>query len=162
MNHMKINKGYIAVGLIIAFTLFFELAAHADEYDEATTMSFRQPVQIPGQVLPAGTYFFKLVDSSSDRNLVQIFNADRTVLYATLQTIPTERQEPTGNTVVALAEQGSAQPEALLKWFYPGRETGNEFLYPKQTEKELAQAKQDTIVVNRTTASNSDATSAGN
>ena len=159
---MRINKGYIAVGLVIAFTLFFELAAHADEYDEATTMTFSQPVQIPGQVLPAGTYLFKLVDSSSDRNLVQIFNADRTVLYATLQTIPTERQEPTGNTVVALAEQGTAQPEALLKWFYPGRETGNEFVYSKQTEKELAQAKQDTIVVSRTTASNSDAASAGN
>ena len=159
---MKINKGYIAVGLIIAFTLFFELAAHADEYDEATTMTFSQPVQIPGQVLPAGTYFLELIDSSSDRNLVQIFNADRTVLYATLQTIPTERQEPTGNTVVTLAEQGTEKPEALLKWFYPGRETGNEFVYSKQTEKELAQAKQETIVVNRTTASNSDATGAGN
>ena len=159
---MKINKGYIAVGLVIAFTLFFELAAHADEYDEATTMTFSQPVQIPGQVLPAGTYFLELIDSSSDRNLVQIFNADRTVLYATLQTIPTERQEPTGNTVVTLAEQGTEKPEALLKWFYPGRETGNEFVYSKQTEKELAQAKQETIVVNRTTASNSDATGAGN
>ena len=159
---MKINKGYIAVGLIVAFTLFFELAAHADEYDEATTMTFSQPVQIPGQVLPAGTYFLELIDSSSDRNLVQIFNADRTVLYATLQTIPTERQEPTGNTVVTLAEQGTEKPEALLKWFYPGRETGNEFVYSKQTEKELAQAKQETIVVNRTTASNSDATGAGN
>jgi len=159
---MKINKGYIAIGLIIAFTLFFELAAHADEYDEATTMTFSQPVQIPGQVLPAGTYFLKLVDSPSDRNLVQIFNEDRTVLYATLQTIPTERQEPTGNTVVTLAEQGTEKPEALLKWFYPGRETGNEFVYSKQTERELAQGKQETIVVNRTMASNSDATGAGN
>ena len=159
---MKINKGYIAVGLVIAFTLFFELAAHADEYDEATTMTFSQPVQIPGHVLPAGTYFFKLVDSSSDRNLVQVFNADRTVVVATLQTIPTERREPTGNTVVSLAERGTGHPEALLKWFYPGRETGNEFVYSKQTEKELAQAKQDTIVVNRTMASNSDTTSAGN
>ena len=28
---MKINKGYIVAGLIIAFSLFFELAAHADE-----------------------------------------------------------------------------------------------------------------------------------
>lgn len=159
---MKINKGYIAVGLIIAFTLFFELAAHADEYDEATTLTFSQPVQIPGQVLPAGTYLFRLVDISSDRNLVQIFNADRTVLYATLQTNTTERQEPTGDTVVALAEQGTGQPAALLKWFYPGRETGNEFVYPKQTEKVLAQAKQETVVANRATASNSDAVSAGN
>ena len=159
---MKINKGYIAVGLIIAFTLFFELAAHADESDQATTITFSQPIQIPGQVLPAGTYLFKLADSNSNQNIVQVFNADGTVLYATLQTIATERQEPTGHTMVALAEQGAGQPDALLKWFYPGRETGNEFVYPTQKEKELAQDKQLTIVANHPTVSNSDTTGAGN
>src|SRR3981081_2276445 len=159
---MKINKSYIAIGLIIAFTLFFELAAHADESDQATTITFSQPIQIPGQVLPAGTYLFKLADSNSNQKIVQIFNADRTALYATLQTIATERQEPTGHTVVALAKQGAGQPDALLKWFYPGRETGNEFLYPTQKEKELAQDRQQTIVANHPTVSNSDATGAGN
>jgi hypothetical protein len=159
---MKINKGYIAVGLIIAFALFFELAAHADESDQATIITFSQPVQIPGRILPAGTYFFKLADRDSNLNLVQIFNADRTVLYATLQTIATDRQEPTGDTAVALAEQGAGQPVALLKWFYPGNETGNEFLYPKHIEKELAQDKHETIVANQPTVSNSDATGAGN
>jgi hypothetical protein len=159
---MKINKGYIAVGLIIAFTLFFELAAHADESDQATTITFSEPIQIPGQVLPAGTYLFKLANSDSDRNIVQVFNADRTVLYATLQTIATDRQEPTGHTVVSLAEQGAGQPNALLKWFYPGRETGNEFLYPEQKEKELAQDKQQTIVANQPTVSNSDIAGVGN
>ena len=159
---MKNNKGYIVVGLIIAFSLFFELAAHADESDQSTTITFSQPIQIPGQVLPAGTYLFKLADGDSDQNIVQIFNADRTVLYATLQTIATDRQEPTGHTVVALAKQGAGQPDALLKWFYPGREIGNEFLYPTQKEKELAQDKQQTIVANHPTVSNSDATGAGN
>src|SRR5712692_5361347 len=159
---MKINKGYIAVGLIIAFSLFFELAAHADESDQATTITFSEPIQIPGQVLPAGSYLFKFANSDSDRNIVQVFNADRTVLYATLQTIATERQEPTGHTVVALAEQGAGQPDVLLKWFYPGRETGNEFLYPRQKEKDLAQDKQQTIVANHPTVSNSDTTGAGN
>jgi hypothetical protein len=159
---MKINKGYIAVGLIIAFSLFFELAAHADESDQSTTITFNQPIQIPGQVLPAGTYLFKLADSNSNQNIVQVFNADRTVLYATLQTITTERQEPTGHTVVALAEQGAGQPDVLLKWFYPGREIGNEFVYPGQKEKELAQDKQQTIVANHPTVSNSDTTGTGN
>jgi hypothetical protein len=84
---MKINKGYIVLGLIIAFFLFFELAAHADEFDQATTITFSEPIQIPGQVLPAGTYLFKLADGDSNQNIVQIFNADRTVLYATVQTI---------------------------------------------------------------------------
>ena len=159
---MKINKGYIVVGLIIAFSLFFGLAAHADESDQSTTITFSQPIQIPGQVLPAGAYLFKLEDSNSNQNIVQVFNADGTVLYATLQTIAAERQEPTGHTMVALAEQGAGQPDALLKWFYPGRETGNEFVYPTQKEKELAQDRQQTIVANHPTVSNSDANGAGN
>ncbi len=158
---MKINRVYIAAGLIVALSLFMGLVAHADESDEATTITFSQPIQIPGQVLPAGSYLFKLA-SSDDLNVVQVFNADRTVLYATLQTIPTERPEPTDHIAVALAEQGAGQPDVLLKWFYPGRETGNEFLYPKQKEKELAQDKQQTVVADRPTASNSDATGAGN
>jgi hypothetical protein len=159
---MKINKGYIAVGLIIAFTLIFELAAHADEFDQATTITFSEPMQIPGQVLPAGTYLFKLANRDSDLNTVQVFNADRTVLYATLHTIETDRQEPTGDVVVALAEPGAGQPDALLKWFYPGLETGHEFVYPNQKEKELAQDKQQTIVANHRTVADSDASGAGN
>ena len=158
---MRLNKSYIAIGLIIAFALFFELAAYADESDQATTITFSQPIQIPGQVLPAGTYLFKLA-SGDDLNVVQIFNAGRTVLYATLQTVATDRPEPTDHTVVALAEQGTEQPDVLLKWFYPGRETGNEFLYPKQKEKELAQDKQQTVLANHPTVSNSDASGAGN
>jgi Protein of unknown function (DUF2911) len=158
---MGINKSYIAVGLIIALSLFFGLAAHADEADESTTITFSQPIQIPGRVLPAGTYVFKLA-SADELNVVQVFNADRTVLYATLQTIATDRPEPTDHTVVALAEQGAGQPDVLLKWFYPGRETGKEFLYPQQKEKELAQDKQQTVMATRPTVSNSDATGAGN
>ena len=159
---MKISKSYIVVGLIIAFSLFFELAAHADELDQATTITFSAPIQIPGKVLPAGSYLFKLANDDSDRNIVQIFNGDRTVLYATLQTVPALRQEPTGHTVVALAEQGVGQPDALVKWFYPGDETGHEFVYSGQKEKELAQDTQRTIVVDQPTVSNSDATGAGN
>jgi hypothetical protein len=159
---MRINKGYIVAGLIIAFSLFFELAAHADESDQATTITFSQPIQIPGQVLPAGSYLFKLADGDPDQNIVQIFNADRTVLYATLQTAATQRPEPADHTVVALVEKGTGEPHALLKWFYPGRETGNEFLYPTQMEKELAHDKQQTIMADQPMVSNSDAAGAGN
>jgi Protein of unknown function (DUF2911) len=158
---MKINKSYIALGLILAFSLFFGLAAHADESDRSTTLTFSQPIQIPGKVLPAGTYLFKLA-STDDLNVVQIFNANRTVLYATLQTVSTDRPEPTDHTVVAVAEQGAGQPDVLLKWFYPGLETGNEFVYPKQKERELAQDKKQTVVANQPTVLDSDAMGAGN
>jgi hypothetical protein len=153
---MKINKRYIAVGMIIAFTLLFELAAHADESDQATTITFNQPIQIPGQVLPAGTYSLKLLNNNSDQNVVQIFNSDQTHLYATLQTIAAERQEPTGDTVITLAEQGGGKPDALLKWFYPGLDTGHEFVYSGQQEKQLAQDTQQTIVANQSSNANSE------
>jgi hypothetical protein len=159
---MKINKGYIAVGLVIAFALFFELAAHADESDEATTMSFSQPVQVPGQVLPAGTYLFELADHGAEPNVVQIFSSDRTVLYGTFLTIATQRREPAGDTTVTLAEPESGGTPVLVKWFYPGRDIGNEFVYSKQAEKELARDSQHTIVAAQTSTSNSDSTEAGN
>ena len=143
---MKTNKAYFLIGLIIASALFFEVAAHADEYDLTTKLTFSQPVQIPGKVLPAGTYLFKLANTN-DRHIVQVFNSDGIVLYATLMAIPTERREPTGDSVVTFAEQGDGQPEALVTWFYPGETTGNEFVYSKQVEKQLAQDKQQTVEV---------------
>ena len=60
----------------------FSPAAKADEWNRKTTMTFSGPVEIPGVhlkgwgVLPAGTYVFKILDSQSDRHIVQIFSAD--------------------------------------------------------------------------------------
>jgi Protein of unknown function (DUF2911) len=142
---MKIHKSYIAVGMILAFTLFFELAAHADESDQATQITFSQPIQVPGQILPAGTYLFKLVNSD-ELNMVQIFSADRTHLYATLQTVPTDDRQVAGDTTVTLAEQGTGKPDVLLKWFYPGDETGHEFVYSHELEKQMAQDRRQTVV----------------
>jgi hypothetical protein len=162
MNHMKINKGYIAVGLVIAFGLFFELAAHADESDEATLMSFSAPVQIPGHILPAGTYLFELADHGSEQNVVQVFSSDRSALYGTFLTIAAERRDPADKTTVMLAQPESGGTPVLVKWFYPGRDIGNEFLYSKQTEKEVARDSQQTIVARQAPTPNSDTTGAGN
>jgi hypothetical protein len=158
---MNINKLYIVVGLIIAFGLFYVLAAQADESDQATTVTFNQPVQIPVQILPAGTYVFKLANRDSVQGVVQIFNSDQTHLYATLETIPTDRQEPNGHTVITLAEQGAGKPDVLLKWFYPGNLTGNEFLYTDHKERELAHAEQQTIVANQQPTSNPEMSGVG-
>jgi hypothetical protein len=146
---MRIHKSVFIVGFVIALTLFFELVAHADESNQATTVTFNQPIQVPGRTLPAGTYLFMLADSESDRSLVQIFNADGTVLYATVQAVAAERQEPSGSTVITVAEQGSGKPDALVSWFYPGRETGQEFVYSKRQQTELAQDKKQTIVADQ-------------
>jgi Protein of unknown function (DUF2911) len=145
---MKIHKLYITLGLMVAFVLFFEFAAHASEANESTKITFSAPIQIPGMVLPAGTYLFQQAEADSDLNVIQIFNADRSVLYATLQTASTERMEPTGGTTITLAEQGSGNPDVLVKWFYPGNTIGHEFVYPKRQAEVIAHARQQTFVGN--------------
>jgi hypothetical protein len=144
MKRNTVVKSFASILFVLAFLALLP-AAHADQANQETKVTFSQPVQIPGRVLPAGTYVFVLPEEINDHFEVRIFNADRTMLVATLLTISAERSKATDNTVFGFAERGSAQPEAILTWFYPGETTGHEFLYPKQVEKELASAKQVTI-----------------
>ncbi len=159
---MTFSKLSIIAGFMIAFALIFELAAHADEANQSTQLTFSQPVQVPGRILPAGTYEFVLENSSSSRNIVKIFNADGTKLLANIQTIPTERTKETDGTSITLAQGQDAQPAALLTWFYPGMETGHEFIYSKPVEKQLSQDAKETLVDEHGTMVNSDANGAGN
>ena len=70
--------------------------ARADEWNKKTVMTVSEPIQVPNKVLPAGTYVIKLLDSPSDRHIVQIFNADETKLQTTILAIPNYRIQPTG------------------------------------------------------------------
>jgi len=122
----------------------FSPSAKADEWNNKTVMTFSAPVEIPGvhlkgwAVLPAGTYVFKLLDSQGDRHIVQIFNKDETVVYATILAIPNYRLQATGKTVVTFRERPAGLPEALRAWFYPGKNWGDEFVYPRAKAVELA------------------------
>src|ERR1700683_4893107 len=74
--------------------------AKANEWDKQTVLTFNEPVEIPGQVLPAGTYVFKLLDSQSDRNVVQIFTENQNQVIATVPAIPAYCDEPADKTVI--------------------------------------------------------------
>ena len=144
---MKTRKTISILGLLLALAIILPTTARADEYDQASQLTFSQPVQIPGRVLPAGTYWFVLSDTSiGNRNIIQIFNSDRSTLCATVGTISAERVQPFDHTVLTFAERDSMQPSALVTWFYPGRKIGHEFVYPPQDETELASAKHETVV----------------
>src|SRR3984893_14532399 len=122
----------------------FSPSAKADDYDKKTVVTFSGPVEIPPvyitgmRVLPAGTYVFKLVNSSSNRHIVQIFNKEQTKIYATVLAIPNYRLVPKNKTVITFNEGVKGQPEAIRAWFYPGANWGEEFVYPKAKAVELA------------------------
>jgi hypothetical protein len=135
---MKFVKTIFAVFALTLLGATLSTGARADEWNKKTVMTFNQPVEIPGQILPAGTYTFVLLDSPSDRHIVQIFNADGSQIIATVLAINNYRLKPTGDTVVKFAERSGDNPEALKGWFYPGDNFGQEFVYPKQRAIELA------------------------
>ena len=124
--------------------LVFSPAADASAWNRKTTITFSGPVEIPGVhlkgwgVLPAGTYVFKILDSQSDRHIVQIFNKDETQVFATSLAIPNYRLKVTDKTVVTFRERPAGEPEALRAWFYPGENYGEEFVYPKARAMQLA------------------------
>jgi hypothetical protein len=92
------------------------------------------------RVLPAGTYVFKIVDSQSDRHIVQIFSEDEKTVYATILAIPNYRLKATDKTTITFRERPAGEPEALRAWFYPGRNWGEEFVYPKAAAAVLAKS----------------------
>ncbi len=121
--------------------MMFSSTASAQPWNKKTTVTFSAPVEIPGvnaQVLPAGTYVFKLLDSLSDRHIVQVFNKDENHVYATILAIPNYRLKATDRTVMTFAERRVGDPQAIRAWFYPGDNWGQEFVYPKSKALELA------------------------
>jgi hypothetical protein len=131
--------------LALAFIAFVP-NARADERDQASQLTFNQPVELPGNhVLPAGTYWFEAPDAVNSGNTVQIFNADHTQVLLTLQAIPAQRTNITDDTQLTFG-QVYDQPLMLTSWFYPGETFGHEFLYSPQQESQLSEGNQITVM----------------
>ena len=113
-------------------------SARADEWNKKTILTVNEEIQVPNTVLPPGKYVMKLMDSQSNRHIVQIFNADETHLITTILAIPNYRLQPTGHTVFGFWETPPGQPKALRAWFYPGDNFGQEFAYPKSAAVQIA------------------------
>jgi LPXTG-motif cell wall-anchored protein len=134
---MKLFKAAATVLGMAVLGIAFSSSAHADAWDKKTTITFSGPVEIPGVhlkgygILPAGTYVFKVLESGSDRHIVQISSKDESTVYATILAIPNLRLKASDKTVMTFRERPAGEPEALRAWFYPGKEWGEEFVYPK-------------------------------
>ena len=72
MKHLSIIQGAACAALFVA--ALAPRTVKADQWDKKTYLTFSDSVQVPGATLPAGKYIFKLLESPSDRYVVQIFN----------------------------------------------------------------------------------------
>src|SRR3954466_4131012 len=143
---MKLLNVVRTIGCLALMSAIVTPLAQADDWNRKTVITFSAPVEIPGVhlsgwgVLPAGTYIFKILDSQSDRHIVQIFSKDESTIYATVLAIPNFRLKATDKTVMTFRERAAGEPEALRAWFYPGRNWGEEFVYPKAKAMAIAKA----------------------
>ena len=145
-------KTFKIVALLCSLALVAMACAvnvQADTFDKKTVITFSEPFEVPGvdaQILPAGTYVFKVFESFGDRNIVQIFNADETHLFTTILAINNYRLKPTEKTVLTFKERGQGQPEAIKAWFYPDNAFGQEFVYSKKRALELAKIVNEPVL----------------
>lgn len=121
--------------------LAFIPVIHADEWNKRTLVTVNEPIIAGNKVLQPGTYVWKLLDSQSDRHIVQIFNKDQSKLETTVMAIPNYRLQPTGKTEFTFWETPTGVPKAVRAWFYPGDSYGQEFAYPKKLVAQLASAQ---------------------
>jgi hypothetical protein len=127
-----------ALGLMALFTLFAPRIARADQFDKKIVVSFNKPVEVPNLVLEPGTYVFRLANHGDVPNLVQVFSEDETQIYASLFTIPKYRDNVTDQPFFQFEERNVGQPMAIDAWFYPGEDTGYEFVYSKNSNVQSA------------------------
>src|SRR5579862_180441 len=132
--HSPIKSAFMTVsvcGLGLAAGIF-AFRAQASQWDKQTVITVDQPIQVTDTYLEPGTYVFRLADSSSDRHVVQIFNADQKHLINTVMAIPNYRLQPTGDSRFTFWETPPGTARAMRAWFYPGDNFGQEFPHPKQ------------------------------
>jgi hypothetical protein len=146
---MKLLKK-IGTGLCLtALCVLVAPKAKADELNRKTIITFSEPIEVPGvgvHLLPAGTYVFKIMDSLSDRHIVQIWSQDETHVFTTILAIHNFRLKPTDKTVLTFRERPAGEPEALKAWFYPGREYGEEFVYERPRAIQLAKETNEAVL----------------
>jgi hypothetical protein len=130
--NIKFNAVWLSASLALMVSMV--APAIADEWNKETKFEFSKPVQVPGKLLEAGKYVFKLADSDSDRNIVQIYSEDASgdqKFVTTILAIPAYRVVTPDRPIVQFEEGPAGSPEAIHSWFYPGDNTGWAFVYPK-------------------------------
>src|SRR5713226_10339933 len=88
MNRLKAMTQ--AAALVLAGVILIP-SAKSDEWDKKTILTVNEPLEIPGHVLQPGKYTMKLMDSQSNRHIVQVFNEEGTQIITTILAIRNNR-----------------------------------------------------------------------
>src|SRR5262249_9804103 len=114
-----------------------------------TKITVNQPFEVPGKVLPAGTYMVKLVDIAGERHVVRFLSEDESKVFATVIGIPDFRLKTTDKTSMTFYESEVGNPRPLHAWFYPGHQFGLEFAYPEKRAAQIATITEEHVIATK-------------
>jgi hypothetical protein len=145
---MSLNKRAALIsGCFILALILAPPFIRGDDWNLATKFTVSQPFEVPGMTLQPNTpYVIRLHDSPSTRTVVQVFNEDQSKMLTMFMGISDERREPTDETVFTFIEVQPGHPLPIKEWFYPGRITGLEFVYPKEQALEIARHAREPVL----------------
>ncbi len=115
-------------------------ALQADPVKKATEVTFSGPTEIPGMVLPAGTYMIKVPDPYTHSDMVGFYDPSESHLYKLVRTVPAYRTVLNDKTVITFQERAAGAPPAVDRWFYPDDYYGRQFVYPAVEVRQVAEA----------------------
>jgi len=145
-----VRKRMIVVSTLAVLTLSVSGTAHAQPSDLRTYFTFNAPVTLPGVTLPAGRYLFRLANPQGGRRVINVLSADGKTSLAMLHTIPNQLPKAPEKPEIRFMETAASLPPAIKTWWYAGRSTGYEFIYPRQQALQLAKATSERVLTTRT------------
>ena len=139
MYSMTKNAAIFIGCFVLALVLFTPAILHGDEWNRKTRFMVNQTTEVPGAVLEPNTrYVIKVLDSPSERHVVQVYNDDESKMLTMFMCAADERTVPTDKTVFTFIETQPGYPMPIKEWFYPGHLDGLEFIYPKKQARQIA------------------------
>ncbi len=97
--------------LILVMVLVTPPATRGDEWNQMTRFTVNHPFEVPGMTLQPNTrYVIRLMDSPSNRRVVQLLNEDETKQLTMFMAISDERLQPADKTVFTFIETQPGYP----------------------------------------------------
>jgi hypothetical protein len=135
---MTDRSRFTCVGALFVALFIAAVATAGTTIDKRTTFTFNTPIAVPGVVLPAGSYLFRVVNTETSRDVVQVLSGDGKTPYAMFFTLQAWRSEPAQDPELTFIETAADMPHAIRTWWHPGESIGYEFLYPREQARRLA------------------------
>lgn len=129
---MKAARVLLFVAVTVLAISFSGADAQTISWSHKAVAKFERPVEIPGRMLPPGTYILKLVVPES--HVGQILSADETEVFGMFFTMTTDRRGPAPlrtDLMLEPRQKGALKWDRLIGWFSADEPVGDLVSYDR-------------------------------